>query len=171
MTDLNNQNYPDLSGQPTNSQPASGQPYYNAPQQPGYGQQPPQQPQPGYNPQYAQQPPYTDPNQPYNSQQPGYGQPPYNGQPFQQTINIQTPAPSGPPKSKMAAGLLGIFLGAFGVHNFYLGYTGKAVAQLLITVLTCFIGAIVSEIWGLIEGIMILSGSITVDGHGVPLAE
>lgn len=34
------------------------------------------------------------------------------------------------PKSKIAAGLLGIFLGCFGVHNFYLGYTGKAVAQL-----------------------------------------
>lgn len=40
-------------------------------------------------------------------------------------------------KSKIAAGLLGIFLGYFGVHNFYLGYTGKAVAQLLITLLTC----------------------------------
>ena len=26
-------------------------------------------------------------------------------------------------KSKLAAGLLGIFLGGFGVHNFYLGYT------------------------------------------------
>ena len=25
------------------------------------------------------------------------------------------------PKSKIAAGLLGIFLGCFGVHNFYLG--------------------------------------------------
>ena len=35
--------------------------------------------------------------------------------------------PVGTPlKSKMAAGLLGIFLGAFGVHNFYLGYTTKA---------------------------------------------
>ena len=39
-------------------------------------------------------------------------------------------------KSKLAAGLFGIFLGAFGVHNFYLGFTGKAVAQLLITVLS-----------------------------------
>ena len=27
-------------------------------------------------------------------------------------------------KSKIAAGLLGILLGGFGVHNFYLGYTG-----------------------------------------------
>ena len=37
-------------------------------------------------------------------------------------------------KSKMAAGLLGIFLGQWGVHNFYLGYTGKAVAQLLLSI-------------------------------------
>lgn len=37
-------------------------------------------------------------------------------------------------KSKMAAGLLGIFLGSFGVHNFYLGYTTKAVIQLVCTI-------------------------------------
>ena len=74
-------------------------------------------------------------------------------------------------KSKMAAGLLGIFLGVFGVHNFYLGYTGKAIAQLLITVLSCGFLALVSEIWGLIEGIMILSGSINTDAQGNPLGE
>lgn len=69
-------------------------------------------------------------------------------------------------KSKMAAGLLGIFLGSFGIHNFYLGYTGKALAQLLITVLSCGTLAIVSSIWGLIEGIMILTGSINTDANG-----
>lgn len=74
-------------------------------------------------------------------------------------------------KSKMAAGLLGIFLGAFGVHNFYLGYTGKAVAQLLISILSCGFLAFVSSIWGLIEGILILTGSITVDGNGMPLRD
>jgi TM2 domain-containing membrane protein YozV len=37
-------------------------------------------------------------------------------------------------KSKMAAGLLGIFLGCWGVHNFYLGYTGKAVGQLVLSI-------------------------------------
>lgn len=74
-------------------------------------------------------------------------------------------------KSKIAAGLLGIFLGSFGVHNFYLGNTGKAVAQLLITILSCFTLAIVSEIWGLVEGIMILTGSITTDAEGKPLGE
>ena len=74
-------------------------------------------------------------------------------------------------KSKMAAGLLGIFLGSFGVHNFYLGYTGKAVGQLLISVLSCFILAPVSAIWGLIEGIMILSGSINTDAEGNELID
>ena len=74
-------------------------------------------------------------------------------------------------KSKIAAGLLGIFLGTFGVHNFYLKYTGKAVAQLLITILSCGTLAIVSEIWGLVEGIMILTGSITTDAEGNPLSE
>lgn len=33
-------------------------------------------------------------------------------------------------KSKMVAGLLGIFLGTYGVHNFYLNYTKKAIIQL-----------------------------------------
>ena len=74
-------------------------------------------------------------------------------------------------KSKLAAGLLGIFLGSLGIHNFYLGYTGKAVAQLLITILTCGIGGIVTSIWGLIEGIFILTGRINVDAQGKPLTD
>ena len=69
-------------------------------------------------------------------------------------------------KSKALAGVFGIMWGAFGVHNFYLGYTGKAIAQLLISVLSCFTLCVVSEIWGLIEGIMILCGKITTDGKG-----
>ena len=72
----------------------------------------------------------------------------------------------GEQKSKMAAGLLGIFLGGLGIHNFYLGYTGKAVAQILLS-FCCGIGAI----WGLIEGIMILCGSIKTDAKGVPLKD
>lgn len=80
-----------------------------------------------------------------------------------------TSNPAG--KSKLAAGLLGIFLGALGVHNFYLGYTGKAVAQLLISLLSCGILAFASGIWGLIEGILILTGSITVDGNGNELRD
>ena len=50
-------------------------------------------------------------------------------------------------------------------------YGGKAVAQLLISVLSCFTLAIVSEIWGLVEGIMILCGKITTDGKGNALKD
>ena len=79
-------------------------------------------------------------------------------------------APAGS-KSKIAAGLFGIFLGSFGVHNFYLGNTGKAVTQLLLTVLSCGILSPISAIWGLIEGILILSGSISTDAKGNRLAD
>lgn len=83
-------------------------------------------------------------------------------------VNNNTSSKSG--KSKIAAGLFGIFLGTFGVHNFYLGYTGKAVAQLLISVLSCFILSPISAIWGLIEGILILAGN-TKDANGNDLVE
>ncbi len=78
-------------------------------------------------------------------------------------------------KSRMAAGLLGVFLGGLGIHNFYLGKTNRALVQLLVSliggVLACGLAAIAMEIWGLVEGIMILAGSITVDGNGVPLKD
>lgn len=89
----------------------------------------------------------------------------------QQPVAPVQPAAPADAKSKLVAGLLGIFLGSLGIHNFYLGYTGKAVAQLLITLLTCGLGASVSSIWGLIEGILILVGNIKEDANGNPLAE
>lgn len=89
------------------------------------------------------------------------------------TIPNAAAAANGAAKSKIAAGLLGIFLGWAGVHNFYLGYTGKAVAQLLISVLSCFTLSFASAIWGLVEGILILTGSanFTTDANGVPLQQ
>lgn len=36
-------------------------------------------------------------------------------------------------KSQIGAGLLGIFLGSLGIHNFYLGYMTKGIIQLLLT--------------------------------------
>lgn len=86
----------------------------------------------------------------------------------------QVQSPTGEAKSKIAAGMLGIFLGCFGVHNFYLGYSGKAVAQLLLTLvgwILCGLGPIAAAIWGLIEGIMILTGSIATDANGVQLKD
>lgn len=76
-------------------------------------------------------------------------------------------------KSKLIAGLLGIFLGAFGAHNFYLGHNTKAIVQLCLSLVgsavTCGITAIVAAIWGLIEGIQILAGNIKTDADGNPL--
>ena len=56
-----------------------------------------------------------------------------------------------PRRSRLTYILLGVFLGAFGGHNFYAGYIKRAIAQLLITVLTCFWGAIISWIWAIVE--------------------
>lgn len=110
-----------------------------------------------------------------NYNQANYNQNPQFSQNNQQYNNVNSnaqPNNTNPnAKSKMAAGLLGIFLGAFGIHNFYLGYTGKAVAQLLITVLSCGILSFASGIWGLVEGIMILTGSMNVDAQGNPLVD
>lgn len=82
-------------------------------------------------------------------------------------------------KSRVTAGLLGIFLGSFGVHNFYLGYTTKAVTQLVCTMVgylaSCLgIGVFVvmgTAIWGFAEGLMILSSKIDMDGQGNPLVD
>lgn len=56
-----------------------------------------------------------------------------------------------PRKSRLVYVLLGIFLGAFGGHNFYAGYIKRAIIQLSITLFTCFTAAIVSWIWAIIE--------------------
>jgi hypothetical protein len=66
------------------------------------------------------------------------------------------------PKSKLVAGLLGIFLGGYGVHRFYLGYTGMGLVMLF----TC--GG--CGIWSLIDAIMILTGKVP-DPQGRPLRD
>jgi TM2 domain-containing membrane protein YozV len=55
------------------------------------------------------------------------------------------------PKTRVIFVLLGIFLGIFGVHNFYAGYVKKGTIQLCVTLLTCFYGAIASWIWAIVE--------------------
>lgn len=73
----------------------------------------------------------------------------------------------GGDNKKLLAGLLGIFLGGFGVHKFILGYQKEGFIMLGITLisipLTCLIiGAFtmyISPIIGLIEGIIYLTKS------------
>ena len=144
--------------QPQYQQPPAGQPQYQAypPAAPQYQQPPAGQPQyqayppaapqqyQGQYPQMSQQPPM--PNQAY-----GYSQ----------------------PKSKIAAGLLGIFLGGLGIHRFYLGYTKIGVIQLVLTVVLGLFTLGLVGLWGVVEGIMILAGSsyFQRDANGIPLRE
>ena len=62
---------------------------------------------------------------------------------------------------KLAAGLTGIFLGAFGVHKFILGYTKPAVIMLVVSLLTCGVGYFVFQVIGIIEGVIYLTKSNT----------
>lgn len=74
------------------------------------------------------------------------------------------PLTSGNPKSKQAYLILAIFLGGLGIHNFYAGYTGKAIVQLLLTLILCetIIIPIGIWIWALVEGF-----TVDQDANGV----
>lgn len=55
-------------------------------------------------------------------------------------------------KSGVAYALLAWFLGVFGAHNFYAGYTKRAIAQLLLTLFSwvlLFIPLFVVQLWAL----------------------
>jgi len=55
------------------------------------------------------------------------------------------------PRSRTTFIVLGVLLGAFGAHNFYAGYTGRAVGQLCLTVLTLLYLGIIAWIWAIVE--------------------
>jgi TM2 domain-containing membrane protein YozV len=84
-------------------------------------------------------------------------------------ISAGAPPPISPPPhaatqppgadKKIVAGIFGIVLGCLGIHKFILGYTGEGVTMLLISVLTCGVGACVTGLIGLVEGIIYLTKS------------
>lgn len=134
--------------------------------------------QPGF-----QQPGFQQPGGAAYAQDPGAQQGYYPGAAPGQMPYPQAGVGYYDQKSKVAAGLLGIFLGSFGVHNFYLGYTNKAVGQLVGTIIGFILSFIVIgifivlgiEIWALVEGILILcaqpgSQPWGVDARGIPLS-
>lgn len=104
---------------------------------------------------------------------PAYGQQPYGQQPYGQPAYGASPqAPwgvhpvTGVPysdKSKLIAGLIQILI-PLGIGRLYMGQTGLGIAQLLVTIFTCGIGAL----WPFIDGIVILAGD-PKDEHGRPL--
>ncbi|WP_010254651.1 TM2 domain-containing protein [Myroides injenensis] len=54
---------------------------------------------------------------------------------------------------RVTAGILGIILGNFGVHKFYLGYTKEGIIQIIMTICTCGLLGLI----GFIEGIIYLT--------------
>ena len=58
-----------------------------------------------------------------------------------------------------AAGICGILLGGLGIHKFILGYTNAGIIMLLVCLLTCGIGGVVTSVIGLVEGIIYLTKS------------
>ena len=119
----------------------------------------------------AHQQPSARPTQSYNqppSGQPQFGQQPYGQQPMQayrQPMHVQ-PYYGTPPKSRLAYILLALFLGGLGVHNFYAGYTGKGVAQLLLTILLIWtiIVPLAVWIWTIVEMV-----TVDHDAQGNPM--
>lgn len=80
-----------------------------------------------------------------------YGVDPVSGLPFSH-------------RSKVVAGVLQLALGGFGVGRFYSGHPGIAIAQIVVTFVTCGIGIL----WPLIDGIVLLAGNPR-DGNGRPM--
>ena len=118
-------------------------------------------------------PGYDQANAAPGAQQPVYGQPAYGQPSFGQPAYGQPAFGQGayttPPKQWIVALLLAFFVGIFGIHNFYLGYTAKGVIQLILS--ATVIGMLVTGIWAFVEFIMIIMryGAYGCDAQGRPL--
>lgn len=116
-------------------------------------------------PQY-QQPSY--PNGYYNPQQ--YQQQPYYVPAPPAPVAARTDYPEGYKiKRKYVAIILAATLGFFGIHNFYLGNSSKATAQVLIATLGSLffgLGMAVAYIWAIVEAVQLLTESIDKDANG-----
>ncbi len=67
-----------------------------------------------------------------------------------------------PVKRRWIAAVLGVFLGALGLHRFYLGFYTIGIMQIILTLATQGYGVM----WGFIEGVLIFSGHIRKDAKG-----
>lgn len=77
----------------------------------------------------------------------------------QSAENMRGQTPPAHQQSRLGYILLGLFFGELGLHNFYAGYVGRGVAQLLITVLSFGFLFWVSWIWAFIEIIVVSSNA------------
>ncbi len=83
------------------------------------------------------------------------------------TINNQTMGDTyvqKSPKSKTIAIILALFLGVYGAHDFYLGYTKNGIIKIVLTL--SVIGIFVSGPWTIIDLIKIIcNGKLDSNGH------
>ena len=70
-------------------------------------------------------------------------------------------------KSRVAYVFLGLFLGCLGIHNFYAGYMGKALAQLLITL---FLGWLILPWIAVVVWVLVEICIIGRDAQGIPFS-
>jgi hypothetical protein len=68
-------------------------------------------------------------------------------------------------RSKVVAGLLQIFLPGLGIGRFYTGHVGLAVGQIVVTFITCGLGAL----WPIVDGVVLLASNDVRDADGRPL--
>jgi TM2 domain-containing membrane protein YozV len=104
-------------------------------------------------PQYGPQPPthpvgYSQPTHPAHYPPPT----PYQQQQFPLS-------PGNVNNNKLAAGIVAILIGEFGVHKFMLGLNTAGIIMLLVTLLTCGVGWMVMKVIAVIEGITYLTKS------------
>ena len=80
--------------------------------------------------------------------------------------NSGQPIAASSTKSRVVYVLLGFFLGMLGIHNFYAGFTGRAIAQLLLNIFLCWtlIVPLVICIWIIVE-----ICTVTTDAQGCNL--
>ena len=69
--------------------------------------------------------------------------------------NIFDCGPSG--RSRGVAALLAIFLGALGIHYFYLGKNTAGIVFLIIAILSCGVLAAITSVLALVQGIIMLT--------------
>ena len=79
-------------------------------------------------------------------------------------METQTPEKQISEKQKTTAILLAFFLGALGIHRFYVGKTGTGIIMLLLTL--TIIGIYISWIWATIDLVMIILDKFK-DGKGL----
>jgi TM2 domain-containing membrane protein YozV len=117
---------------------------------------PPPPPFVGFQAQPSPPPPLSE-----SSPAPSYGFSSFGGYPLA-PADASIPPGYYPRKDRVAFVLFAVFLGSLGVHNFYAGYTKRAVIQCCLTVFTCFIASPATWVWAIVEACV-----VTQDDDGI----